>query len=199
MSTVDVFKVKFLTNQTEKWEKVLQKPLAKLNSNLFRPANFANPSSFGQVMKMAEKGESNLDISQIFDSFTNELSLFSTQLSFYALIKSIELKKDLIYWWKFLSAEVLFRCKNVGRQRDFTNYWHFHQWIESFFNSIDFIKAQTLNWVEKRLNLLHWWKCQKLSKLRCGLTFSHRNKTFENIPLGNFLLNWVFFQLNWLY
>ena len=36
-------------------------------------------------------------ISQIFDIFTKKLSLFSTQLSFYALIKSIGLKKDSIH------------------------------------------------------------------------------------------------------
>ena len=51
------FKAKFLRNKTEIEEEVLQKPRVKLNSNLFRPANFANRSSFGQVMKMAEKGE----------------------------------------------------------------------------------------------------------------------------------------------
>ena len=37
-------------------------------------------------------------ILQIFDIFTHELSLFSTKLSFYALIKSIGLKKDSIHW-----------------------------------------------------------------------------------------------------
>ena len=49
------FAVKFLRNNTEMWEKALQRQLVKLNSNLFRPANFANWSSFGQVMKMAQK------------------------------------------------------------------------------------------------------------------------------------------------
>ena len=34
-------------------------------------------------------------ILQIFDIFTIELSLFTIQLSFYALINSTELKKDL--------------------------------------------------------------------------------------------------------
>ena len=36
-------------------------------------------------------------ISQIFDIFANKFRLFSTQLSFYALIKSIELQKDSIH------------------------------------------------------------------------------------------------------
>ena len=52
---LNVFKAKLLKNKTEIEENVLQKPLVKLNSNLFRPANFANRSSFGQVMKMAKK------------------------------------------------------------------------------------------------------------------------------------------------
>ena len=39
-------------------------------------------------------------ILQIFDIFSHEWSLFSTQLSFYAFIKSTELKKDSIHWWK---------------------------------------------------------------------------------------------------
>ncbi len=56
------FKVKFLRNWTEIGEKLLQRPFLKLNSNLFRPANLANPSSFGQVMKMPQKCESASDV-----------------------------------------------------------------------------------------------------------------------------------------
>ena len=65
-----LFKAKFLRNKTENKENLLQKPLVKLNSNLFRPANFANRSRFGQVMKMAKKAESNLDNSQFFLTFS---------------------------------------------------------------------------------------------------------------------------------
>ena len=57
--------------------------------------------------------------------------------------------------------EVLFRCENVGRQRDFEIFWHLHQWIESFFNSIEFLCLSKVKWIEKGLNSL-----VKMSKFR---------------------------------
>ena len=63
VETIDVeyvFKAKFLKNKREIEENMLQRPLVRFNSNLFRPANFANRSSFGQVRKMAGKGECRL-------------------------------------------------------------------------------------------------------------------------------------------
>ena len=57
-------------------------------------------------------------------------------------------------------SKVLFRCENVGRQRDFANFWHFYQWIESFFNSVEFLCLNKVNWMEKRLN-----SCEKMSKI----------------------------------
>ena len=62
--------------------------------------------------------------------------------------------------------KVLFRCENVGRQRDYANIWHFHQWIEPIFNSIEFLCLNKVNWVEKRLNSL-----VKMSKI-CKITLS---------------------------
>ena len=84
---------------------------------------------FGFVVKTSADNV----ILQIFDIFSHELSLFSTQLSFYALTKSIRLIKrlnSLVKMWKIckisLSAEVLFSCENIGRQRDLAIFWHFH-------------------------------------------------------------------------
>ena len=60
--------------------------------------------------------------------------------------------------------DVLFCCENVGRQLEFANFWHFHQWIESFFNWIEFLGLNKVNWIEKRLNSL-----RKMSKI-CKIT-----------------------------
>ena len=65
-----------------------------------------------------------------------------------------------------LSADVFTTKQNVVRHCDFINFLHFHQWIESFFNPINFTKAWKLNWVEKRLNSL-----VKMSKI-CEITLS---------------------------
>ena len=61
-------------------------------------------------------------ISQIFDIFANKLSLFSTQLSFYALIKSIGMQKILNSLVKMLkickitlSADVFTTKENLGK------------------------------------------------------------------------------------
>ena len=69
---------------------------------------------------------------QFFDIFTHELSLFSTQLSFYALIKSIGLEKRLKSLVKMskiceitLSADVFSPNQNIGRQHEFENFLHF--------------------------------------------------------------------------
>ena len=85
-------------------------------------------------------------ILQIFDIFSHELCLLSTQLTLFRLKNSIGLKKDWIRvrkgeknWEIVLSADVLFRYENVGRQDDLANFWHFLTRIESFFNPIDFI------------------------------------------------------------
>ena len=48
--------------------------------------------------------------------------------------------------------KVLYHCENLGRQRDFAIFWHFHSWIESFFNSIEFLCIDKVNCVEARLN-----------------------------------------------
>ena len=45
-------------------------------------------------------------------------------------------------------------CENVGRQDDFANFWHFHQWIESFFNSIEFLCLNKVNWVRKKTQFI---------------------------------------------
>ena len=56
-------------------------------------------------------------------------------------------------------SKVLYRCENVGRQRDFASFRHFLTLIESFFNSIEFQCLNKVNWIEKRLNSL-----EKMSK-----------------------------------
>ena len=62
--------------------------------------------------------------------------------------------------------EVLFRSENVGRQRDFANFWHFLTWIQSFFKPIEFLGLNNVNWFEKRLK-----SCEKMSKI-CQITLS---------------------------
>ena len=69
---LDGFKVKFLRNKSEMLEKVLQKPREKSNSNLFRPANFTNRSSFGQVMILVEKGKCRI---KLFRKFSTKVSI----------------------------------------------------------------------------------------------------------------------------
>ena len=39
----------------EMWKNLLQRPYLKLNLKVFRLSNFANPSSFDQVMEIGEK------------------------------------------------------------------------------------------------------------------------------------------------
>ena len=53
-----------------------------------------------------------------------------------------------------LSADILFRWENVGRQRDLSNFWHFHQWIESLFNSIEFLCLNKVNWIDKKTQFI---------------------------------------------
>ena len=100
-------------------------------------------------------------IFKFFYIFTNELSLFSIQLTLLKQRNSIELKKDLIHWWKCQKfAKSCCRLTVSLRNKMSTDHviWPifdiFHQWIESFFNQIDFIYALKLNWLAKRLNLL---------------------------------------------
>ena len=68
-------------------------------------------------------------ISQGFDIFIDELSLFSTQLRYFDFVKSIGLKKRLNSTGKMskickilLSADVFTTHQNVGRQCDFVNF-----------------------------------------------------------------------------
>ena len=101
--------------------------------------------------------------------------------------------------------KVLFPSENVDRQRDFT---HFYQWIESFFNPIEFLGLNKVNWVEKSPN-----SCKKMSKI-CKITLSadvfttkqnlgkpstvHRASTIimgeKNLDVGK--ANWLAF-LDW--
>ena len=48
----------------------------------------------------------------------------------------------------------------------FSIFWHFHQWIESFFNSIEFLCLNKVNWIKKRPN--SWVKMSKI----CEITLS---------------------------
>ena len=65
-----------------------------------------------------------------------------------------------------LLREVLFRWENIGRQDDLANFWHFLTWIQSFFNAIEFLGLNKVNWVEKRLK-----SCEKKSKI-CQIILS---------------------------
>ena len=76
-------------------------------------------------------------------------------------VTSLRMTLKLVYSGMF--SKVFFRGENVGRHCDFANFWHLHRWIESFFNSIDFIKAKK---VDKRLN-----SSVKMSKI-CKFTLS---------------------------
>ena len=62
--------------------------------------------------------------------------------------------------------EVLFRCENIDRQRDFAYFWHFLTWIQSFLKPIEFLGLRKVNWVEKRLQ-----SCEKMSKI-CEIILS---------------------------
>ena len=44
----------YLQNKNENEHFALKRPLLETNSNLFRLANFANPSSFGKVVTICE-------------------------------------------------------------------------------------------------------------------------------------------------
>ena len=143
----------------------------------------------------------------------HDLSLFSTQLTFYAFNIVNWVEKRLNSWVKMckicqitLSADVLFGLKNVGRQHDFMKFWLFHTWIESFFNPIDFLclKKQAIKsmGVEKRLNSL-----VKMSKI-CQITLSaYVLFSCKNVGRQHDFINfwhfhqWFesFFQPNWLF
>ena len=56
--------------------------------------------------------------------------------------------------------KVLFRCENIGREDDFTHFWHFLTWIRSFLKPIEFLGPNKVNLVEKRLK-----SCEKMSKI----------------------------------
>ena len=50
-----IFEGQFCLNWAEMWKNVLQRPYLKLNFKVFRLSNFANPSSFGKVIKIGKK------------------------------------------------------------------------------------------------------------------------------------------------
>ena len=112
------------------------------------------------------------------------LSLFVYHLDNYILLKwfldaCTNLQNPIFAWathemeiFSFSNTQwnVFFRfcfvVKNVGRQRDFANFWHFLTWIQFFLKPIELLDLNKVNWVEERLN-----SCEKMSKI-CKITLS---------------------------
>ena len=59
-----------------------------------------------------------------------------------------------------------FVVKNVGRQDDLANFWHFITWFQLFIKPIEFLGLNKVNWVVKSLK-----SCEKMSK-NCEITLS---------------------------
>ena len=79
--------------------------------------------------------------------------------------------------------QVLFRCENVGRQRDFEIFDIFLNDLSLF--STQFTLFRPKNSIGLKKDWSHVRKCQIFAKSFCRPMFSQRNKTWENISLCN--------------
>ena len=77
-----------------------------------------------------------------------------------------------------------FVVQNIGRQCDLANFWPFHTWIESFFNSVDLIKPYKLNWVDKRLNSsVKMWKICQITLSADVFTTKHNLRKHSTVEV----------------
>ena len=85
---------------------------------------------------------------------------------------------SMVWWHSEMFSKVLFRCENVGRQRDLGNFWHFLTWFQSFFNPIEFLGLKKVNWVWKKTEIM-WENVKNLQNHLVGRRFHNETKPRE--------------------
>ena len=93
-----------------------------------------------------------------------------------------------------LSAEVFYRCENVGRQRDFANFWHFHQKNWVFFQSNWLYVGLKTQLVWKKTEF-RWENVKNLWNLDVGRCFHKETKPHETFHCAPFVHNWNFLRV----